>query len=162
MTSDNQRPSAPALEFVTCIHVDVAAPLELGEDSRGRRRFIPITGGHFSGPGLNGQVLPGGGDWQTLRPDGVAELEARYFLQTGEGDLIEVTNTGYRHASEDVMARLVNGEVVPAEAYYFQTTPRLHTTSTDLDWLNRTIFIGAAQRLPDDVIINVFAVIGAS
>lgn len=158
MSLTDQIPQGPALEFVTCLHVEVEAPLELGENARGRRRFIPIIGGYFEGPGLNGRVLAGGGDWQTLRPDGVAELEARYCLQTDGGDLIEVTNIGYRHASPAVMARLLEGEVVHAGEYYFQTTPRLHTTSAGLDWINRTIFIGAAQRLPDDVVINVFSV----
>ena len=33
------------------------------------------------------KVLPGGGDWQTIRDDGVAELEARYTLRTDDGAL---------------------------------------------------------------------------
>ncbi|GHB15047.1 DUF3237 domain-containing protein [Modicisalibacter luteus] len=155
-TATSQR--YPTLEFVTRLQVEVDAVLELGNTQEGRRRFIPITGGSFSGPGLSGRILSGGGDWQTLRQDGVAVLEARYFMETHEGDLIEVTNTGYRHASPPVMERLLNGEPVSPEEYYFQTTPRLQTASKSYDWLNRTIFIGDAERMPDSVIINIFAV----
>lgn len=148
----------PTLEFVTRLQVEVDSVLELGQAQGGRRRFIPITGGSFSGPGLNGRVLGGGGDWQTVRQDGVAVLEARYFMQTDEGDLIEVTNTGYRHASPPVMERLLKGEPVPSEDYYFQTTPRLQTTSKHYAWLNKTVFIGAAERMPNSVIVNLFSV----
>ncbi|SFI18009.1 DUF3237 domain-containing protein [Modicisalibacter xianhensis] len=148
----------PTLEFVTRLQVEIDSPLELGQAAEGRRRFIPITGGSFSGPGLSGRILAGGGDWQTLRQDGTAVLEARYFLQTHEGDFIEVTNTGYRHASPAIMERLLNGEIVAPEEYYFQTTPRLQTASKNYDWLNRTIFIGDAERMPDSVIVNLFAV----
>jgi hypothetical protein len=31
---------------------------------------------------LRGKVVPGGADWQIIRSEGVAELEARYTLET--------------------------------------------------------------------------------
>ena len=75
----------------------VDAPLDLGDVGKGRRRIVPISGGEFSGPVLRGTVLPGGADWQIMRSDGVAELEARYTLRTDDGALIDVRNVALRH-----------------------------------------------------------------
>jgi hypothetical protein len=71
----------PALEFIFSAHVTVDPALDLGDVGKGGRRIVPIKGGDFSGPQMRGQVLPGGADWQVLRSDGTAELEARYTLR---------------------------------------------------------------------------------
>jgi len=89
--------SPPKLEFVFAAHVTVDAPLDLGDVGKGGRRIIPISGGDFVGPHLRAKVLPGGADWQVLRTDGVAELEARYTLRTDDGALIYVRNLAFRH-----------------------------------------------------------------
>ena len=62
--------------------ITLAPPQELGDTPQGRRRIIGITGGRFSGERLSGRVLPGGADWQVIRADGVADLDARYTLET--------------------------------------------------------------------------------
>src|SRR6185312_16552860 len=85
-------PNAPRLEFAMEAHVTVGAALEVGRAPAGERRIVPITGGAFEGPGLRGRVLPGGADWQMIRPDHTAELDARYTLETESGGLIYVRN----------------------------------------------------------------------
>ena len=85
----------------------LAPPLELGDTPQGRRRIIGITGGRFSGERLSGRVLPGGADWQVIRADGVADLDARYTLETSDGALIYVRNRGYRHGPADVLKTLL-------------------------------------------------------
>ncbi len=72
----------------------MAAAQELGDTPLGRRRIIGITGGQFFGERLSGRVLPGGADWQVIRGDGVADLDARYTLETSDGALIYVRNKG--------------------------------------------------------------------
>jgi len=101
--------SLPKLEFIFAAHVTVDPPLDLGDVAKGGRRIVPITGGDFSGPQLRGKVLPGGADWQILRGDGVAELEARYTLRTDDGALIYVRNHALRHGPADVIAALTAG-----------------------------------------------------
>ena len=97
----------PALEFIFSAHVTVDPALDLGDVGKGGRRIVPIAGGNFSGPQLRGQVLPGGADWQVLRSDGTAELEARYTLRTDDGVLIYVRNhaTAPRSAGRHRRAR---------------------------------------------------------
>jgi Protein of unknown function (DUF3237) len=99
----------PTLEFVFAARVTVDRPLELGDVGKGGRRIVPITGGEFAGPRLRGKVVPGGADWQIVRHDGVAELEARYTLQTDDGALIYVRNHALRHGPSEVIVALAAG-----------------------------------------------------
>ena len=110
----------PALEFVFAAHVTVDRPLDLGDVGRGGRRIVPITGGEFFGPRLRGQVIPGGADWQIVRTDGVAELEARYTLETDDGALIYVRNHALRHGPAEVLAALAASRSVAPSSYYFR------------------------------------------
>jgi hypothetical protein len=92
----------------------------LGESKRGERRVVPITGGTFEGPGIRGEVLPGGADWQLVRPDGVLELYARYLLRTHDGVLIQVVNRVLsRHTpGEEPYRRSVIDLEVPLDSPY--------------------------------------------
>jgi hypothetical protein len=78
----------PRLEFVAEARVSVDKMLVVGDSSHGLRRIVPILGGSVEGPRLKGRVVPGGADWQFVRPDGVLELEAKYTLETHDGVLI--------------------------------------------------------------------------
>jgi hypothetical protein len=126
--------------------VEVGEVLSLGRTSRGERRFIPITGGVFRGERLAGRVLPGGADWQVVRADGAADLDARYVLQTDGGALIHVRSQGLRHGPPEVLARLAAGEVVDPASYYFRTALRFETSAAELDWLNRIIAVARGAR----------------
>jgi hypothetical protein len=100
------------LQHLFKVEVTLAAPQDLGDTPQGRRRIIGITGGRFAGARLSGRVLPGGADWQVIRADGVAELDARYTLEASDGALIYVRNRGYRHGPAEVLKKLSSGEEV--------------------------------------------------
>jgi hypothetical protein len=146
------------LEFVFEVRAEVGQPVKLGETPHGRRRIIPIARGTVSGPRLSGAVLSGGADWQLIRADGVAEIEARYTIQADDGALISVVNRGLRHGPPEVMRRLIAGEKVDPESYYFRTAPVFEVAAGPHDWLMRSLFVGAGIREPHDVRIKVFAV----
>lgn len=131
---------------------------ELGEGPRGRRRIIPITGGSFEGERLSGRVLAGGADWQLIRRDGVAELEARYTLETADGALVYVQNCGYRHGPREVLERLAAGEEVAPSSYYMRTTPRFETGAIRYHWLNGTVCVARGARRAAAVELEVFEV----
>ena len=145
-------------ELILEARVTVAVPLELGETPYGRRRVIHITGGDFAGPRLRGTVVPGGADWQVIRPDGVTELTALYELKTDDGTLIHVTNRGLRHGPPEVMQRLMRGEAVDPDSYYFRTVPVFEAPSGRHDWLNRSVFVATGARSASDVRIRVYEV----
>jgi hypothetical protein len=133
-------------EFLCKIEVTLEPVRDLGETPLGRRRIIGITGGKFSGPRLSGRVLPGGADWQIIRADGVAYLDARYTLQTTDGALIYVNNKGYRHGPKEVIERMARGEEVDPALYYMRATPWFETSAPTYAWLNRSICVATGAR----------------
>ncbi|MFZ1977518.1 MAG: DUF3237 domain-containing protein, partial [Bacteroidota bacterium] len=105
----------------------------LGDSKRGIRQVVPITGGEFSGYRIKGEVLPGGEDWQIVRPDGDIELYARYLLKTNDGYIIQVINQALIHNPP-------KGEKTPT---YIRSVIDLEAPSdSPYDYLNHSIFIG--------------------
>lgn len=139
------------------LEVEVAAPQSVGRDANGERRCVPITGGRVHGR-LNGKVLSGGADWQILRPDGMADLDARYMLKLDDGAAVEVWSRGLRSGAPEVMARLARGETVESSAYYMRTAMRFETAAPDLQWLVHKLCIGIGERRPDKVLLKVYGV----
>ena len=158
MNDHKNTSEAPALKLLYRSVVNIAAPLSVGQSAVGERRIINITGGSFSGPRLSGTILPGGADWQIIRPDGITEVEARYTLQTNDGALIYVVNRGLRHGPDEVMKRMAAGEEVDPGLYYFRTTPVFETGSEAYRWLNGLIAVAVGERHADEVVITVFEV----
>ena len=133
-------------------------PLELGDTPLGRRRIIGIRGGRFSGERLSGRVLAGGADWQVIRADGVADLDARYTLETHDGALIYVRNRGYRHGPAEVLKRIAAGEDVNPSLYYMRTSPSFETGDQRYAWLNRLVCVATGARRPAAVELEIFEV----
>ena len=146
--------TAPALRFAFAIKARVAPIQDLGQTARGHRRIIDILGGEVHGPRLTGEILPGGADWQIVRPDGTIEVVARYTIKSTQGALIYVQNEGLRVASPEILARMSQGELVPFDSYHFRTAPRFETAEPSLKWLERATFVGVAARTPDRVAIG--------
>jgi Protein of unknown function (DUF3237) len=149
----------PSLTRVYRLEATLGAPLDLGDLAQGRRRIVPLTGGTFTGPELNGTLLPGSSaDWQTVLPDGTALGDIRYTLQTDNGDLLYVQSRSVRHGGPDVLARLARDEDVDASEYTFRTSTQIETALPELDWLNKGIFISVGGRQPGGVTYETYLV----
>lgn len=115
---------------------DIAEREALGSGPQGERFIVPVLGGTFRGgpdfPDLNGTILPGGADRQTLRPDGVKELDALYEMRTQDGAILSVRN------------RVLIDDSRPGGRYALS---RIHVTAPDgpWAWLNRRIILGTLQ-----------------
>lgn len=153
-----EKPVAPALEFVCELRVALETPYVVGQTPHGLRRIIPIVGGTVTGPMVNGQIIAGGADWQVVRPDGVAELEAHYQFKTHDGVVIYIKNTGLRVATPEVAARIGRGEDVSADDYYFRAVPKFEAPAGPYGWMNNTLFICKGIKNPDHVLIQVWKV----
>lgn len=151
--------TTPTLQLLYTSRVEIGAPREVGISPLGQRRIIPITGGRFCGPRLSGRILPGGADWQVTRAGDITEVDARYTLETHDGDLIYVSNRGLRHGPREVLERLAAGLPVEPHRYYFRTTPVFETGASTLAWLNKIVAVASGERHADNVIITVFEVI---
>ena len=141
------------------IHAELADILRLGSTPYGDRRVINILGGRVEGPRLSGRILPGGADWQIVRPDGVADLQARYTIESDGGARILVASDGLRHGPADVIARLARGEAVDPALYYFRTAMRFETSDPALAWLNRIIALARGTRERRAVRLEVYEVL---
>lgn len=145
-----------ALNPLMQLEVLVAPPVSIDASEHGRR-FIPIVGGEVSGA-LTGKVLPGGGDWQTLWPEGRMEISAHYVLEIEGHGTVEVRSDGVRHGPKDVLAALARGEVVDPTLYYFRTAVRLRTAVQGLLRLNAILAVATGERAADRVRLQVFEI----
>ncbi len=156
--SGDQLPE-PRLTWVYRLEATLGEPLDLGDVAQGHRRIVPQTGGTFTGPQLNGKLLPGASaDCQIVLPDGTAIGDIRYTLQADAGELLYVQSRGLRHGSAEVLARLGRGEDVDASEYTFRTSTQIETAAPRLDWLNKGIFISVGGRQATGVIYETYLV----
>jgi hypothetical protein len=138
------------------IEVRVRPVVDLG----GGRRYVPFEGGTFAGgDGLAGTLLEGGVDWQTVRADGVLEIDAHYTLLTAANETIEVRSRGLRQAEPSVAERLARGEPVDPGEYYFRTHIRLSTSARRLARLNDLLAVSIGERDRSVVRIHVHEVL---
>ncbi|HEY2603028.1 MAG TPA: DUF3237 domain-containing protein [Thermoleophilaceae bacterium] len=149
----------PRLTLVYRLEAALGEPLDIGDVSQGHRRIVAQTGGTFTGPELNGTLLPGvSADWQTVLPDGTAIGDIRYTLRTDDGALLYVQSRSVRHGSPEVLARLARGDEVDASDYTFRAATQIETASRDLDWLNKGVFVSVGARRPGGVIYDTYLV----
>jgi Protein of unknown function (DUF3237) len=146
----------PRFEFLMSLAVDVGDVVSMGPGPLGERRVIGILGGTFEGPGMRGEILPGGADWQIVRKDGVLDLDARYALKEQGGGLIRVVSQGYRHGSQEILAALARGEEVDPAKYFFRTVMRFETGAPYLESLNKTIAVATAERKARQVLLTAY------
>jgi hypothetical protein len=149
----------PQLVFAFDVCAEVGAAIDVGKTPRGHRKIIPITGGIIQGSKMNGRILPGGADWQIVRPDGIVELHARYTAEIGAGISLYIENKGIRRATPEIMARLNAGEPLDESLYYFRTVSRFECAAPEFAWLMESVFVGSGRRNPNDVQIRFWKVL---
>lgn len=148
----------PALAYAFTATVQLAMPIDLGSTEGVQKRLVPIIGGHVTGPRLEGVVLPGGGDWQSILPDGMTRVFARYTLRAIDGTHISVANRGIRRGPAEILTRITAGEQVDRDAYYFRTAPQFDVGAGPHRWLAEHVFICSAARLADQAVIDFYLV----
>lgn len=146
-------------ELLFEISVNLEPPQVVGPTPNGDRRIRLISGGSFAGPRLRGEVLPGGGDWLLLRPDGARLLDVRLALRTEEGHLVYVISRGIMDMSPEIYQRIGAGEEIDPSQYYFRTTPLFEAAAPELDWLNRVVAVTVGRLTTRTVVQTVYAVL---
>lgn len=126
---------APGFELVLNIVATCSDPIATGgPEVKGpsrdgvRDEIWPIIGGRFWGKGIRGSVVPGGGDFPVVRPDGVVFVDALYRLRTDDGVTIVIHNKGIAYPTR--------GE---QEVYRLQ--PEFFAPAGRYDWLNKAMFV---------------------
>jgi hypothetical protein len=148
-----------ATEHAFTLTAAVATPRIIGNTFGPTRMVVDVTGGSVAGPLFNGKVLPGGGDWIQIRPDGTFELDVRITLEARDGALVYMTYRGFRHGPKDVIDRLAAGERVDPSQYYFRAAPFFETGDERYTWMTKSVFVATGERRPDGPVYEVFRVL---
>lgn len=155
----DQLPRVDALpaEHLFDMHVDLQ-PAQLIPTATGVRMTFIAAGGTVDGPRLQGEVLPGGGDWLLVGDDGSGRVDVRVTLRTHDGVLIHFESAGIIKVPADGLARLARGEVLPFEDSYVRTTPRLATADERYASLSEVVAVGYNILSPNRVDYRVYGV----
>ena len=118
--------TTPTLEtkYVFTITARIGDVVTAGETGIGVRRIIPIIGGEVKGA-ITGKVLPFGADFQTIRPNELIDLEAKYAFETDDGAIVYVENKGMRFGPVELLQKLKRGEPVDPKLIYFPHGPEV-------------------------------------
>ena len=130
-------PPTPTMTFAFEEVFSLTSPQVVGETPAGRRQNVQINGGTFSGPGFSGQVLPGGGDYQLIRPDGAVQIDAEYLLRTDDGVVVHG-----RHVGTILRPKAGQGGNLV-------TTQTFDAPSGKYGWLNDSVFVSRISPAGD-------------
>ena len=137
----------PRFDFIFRMQAELHPPQAVGDTGKGTRIVFPAKGGTVEGPEIKATVLEGGGDWFTMRTDGVGELDVRGSMKTDDGALIYTHYTGLTHSQ------------TADDSRYFVITPRFETAAPKYGWLTRVVAIGLGWNPGDNqVAYDVFAI----
>lgn len=161
MSFDPEPQPAPRLEYAFAIRVYFAHRKKFGALPSGFvRGFTSAIGGDVKGPKLNGKVVPhSGGDWPAYWPGGGVEFSAQYLLEADDGTQIVIKNRGFRYATPEVTARMERLDPVDPSEYYMRLSPFFEAPVGPHDWMNRTVFVGTANRQPDHSVFRFWQVL---
>ena len=141
------------MEHICHMRGDLRNPPEIiGETPEGIRVNFYVNGGEITGTRLNGKVLPVGGDWLTLRRDGVGILDVRATIETDDGALIYVAYTGILETGEDGYQRFLEGDLSKSPA--IRGASRFLTAHSDYLWLNRLQCVNIGEANLEDYFVN--------
>ncbi|HEV8696013.1 MAG TPA: DUF3237 domain-containing protein [Lysobacter sp.] len=104
--------------------------------------FHPRGGGTLAGR-INGKLLPPGGDWVRVMPDGTMRIDVRLSAELDDGSVLYVTYGGVlRKPDEETWKRFLGGQKIEAPQWYYVITPNFETASKKYAWLNGVQAIG--------------------
>lgn len=135
----------PELEYAFEVTAHLEHLRDFGVTRSGHRRVIGVAGHEVCGV-IEGDLLPGGADWQIVRPDGGIEIDGRYSARTRTGSLLYLQVRGVRTGSSTVLEGLLRGDPTPPSAYYFRTTILIETSDPVLAPLQESLYVASCAR----------------
>jgi Protein of unknown function (DUF3237) len=128
------------LEYVCSYWATLAAPEIIGPVAEGIRVNFYVTSGEVSGPKMKGRLRPVGGDWLTIRSDGVGVLDVRATMELENGAVVYTSYGGVLDLGPDGYNQFAKGILPPRVD--LRIAPRYFTSHPDYLWLNRLQCVG--------------------
>jgi len=133
------------LAFLFRFEAKTTAPIPVIPGPQGSRMILGVSGGHFAGPKLRGEVLAGqGSEWATLRDDGSMKADVRLVLRTDDGAHLLMLYEG-----------VVEGEMPDLRV---TTAPRFEVGDERYRWLNRIQAIAFGRPVEGGIGYDVYQV----
>jgi hypothetical protein len=132
-----------SLEHTFSYHLQLNPPEIIGAVPDGIRANVYTASGTVTGEKVRGKLRPVGGDWVTIRPDGVAITDVRGTIATDDGALIYITYTGVMDLGENGYEDFLQGKL--PETAQIRNAPRLQTAHPNYLWLNRWQYLSIAE-----------------
>src|SRR4051794_30019699 len=130
-------PPALALEHVFDYQVQLNPPIAFGS-----RMFYEALSGRVSGPRLNGDVLRGGGDWASLRPDGWIALDVRGHCRTDDGVLLYFSYDGLLEPTQAFNRAVTSGGETDFDDQYWRGGGRGGNGDPPHSWVAQAPHLG--------------------
>jgi len=127
-------------------------PEILGETPDGLKVDWYVTGGSVAGPRLNGSVRPEGGDWMTIRQDGIGVVDVRATIDTDDGALVYLTTTGVFELGVDGYRNFINRNWPPTPTV--RSSPAFLTAHAHYHWLNRLQCLGVGMVRMNELLVS--------
>lgn len=131
-----------AVEHLLTFTANTARPLIVAGAPQGTRGILEVTGGSFEGPRLRGTIARPGGDWFTVRANGVLKLDVRLLLVTDDDANILLTYSGIAVPRDTGMD--------------IRIAPLLEAPEGPYAWLNDIQCIGFGRLVEGGVIYEVY------
>lgn len=159
-TPVDQLPLIAALpvEHLFDMHVNLEPAQPITTPVGMRMTFI-TTGGVIDGPKLQGELLPGGGDWLLVGSDGVGRVDVRATIRTHDDALIHYETRGIIKVPADGLARLAAGEALGFDETYVWTTPTFETADERYAWLSGLVAVGYNVLSPNHIDYRIYRVL---
>jgi hypothetical protein len=151
VSTDSQRLPF-SLEYLATIRVPLKEPEIIGVTPEGIKvawYWYPAEG-TVDGPRLKAKVRRLGGDWMTIRPDGIAVMDVRATLETYDGALLYVSYPGYFELGENGYQDFL-AQRWPRKAPT-RTTPQFDAAHPNYRWLNRVQCLGIGEVRMDELV----------
>ncbi len=142
----------PKLEYVLSYNASLAPPEIIGPIPEGIRVNFYVTDGLFKGPNIQGKVRPVGGDWLTLRKDGIGILDVRATMETDDGALIYIAYTGTLDLGPDGYKNFAEGKLL--EFIRLTVASRMHTANPKYEWVNRSQYMQVGEFERDKLLVR--------
>lgn len=126
------------LQYEYIGHVDAqlkSSPSVIGSTPAGFKIDWFIKGGWIQGPRLNAHIESEGGDWMTIRTDGIGELGIRAVFRQDDGALLNMYMPGKFDLGPDGYQNFKDGKYPPYPPV--RGAPNFIASDKSLEWINR-------------------------
>ena len=155
-------PTLAGIEGVDLRHLcDISIDIEVQAipGPAANRMNFALRRGAFEGDRLVGTMRSNSGDWLVLGTDNIGRIDVRSTLETDDGELIYMTNTGRIVIPEEELGQVGDGEHLTSDRFYGRSAPLFETGSEKYSWLNGLATIAIHEIAIDHVDYRIFEVL---